>query len=270
MEARDLSISAKAIHILNVETGEVVYQLNHKESLPIASMSKLMTQYLVLNAIQNGSLSWESTYSPSPYVLTVMEKSTATKLGMVEGGRYTVRELFTAMTVSSANDAAIALAEMVSGTEEAFVTLMNEQAAFIKLKDTHFFNASGLDGDYLGRSIDETNVASAKDVATLSRQLLDKHPNVLDYTTMTSFETSTGERLWNTNMMLPGMPQAFEGIDGLKTGFTDAAGSCFAATGVFNDTRYIVVVIDVDRNGEDITTPRFMLTQELIERYILP
>lgn len=268
MEASDLSVAANAIHLLNVETGEVLYTWNHKEALPIASMSKLMTQYLVLNAIQNGSLSWESTYSPSAYVLKLMDKSSASKLGMVEGESYTVRELFTAMTVSSANDAAMGLAELVSGTEDAFVTLMNEQAAIFNLKETRFFNASGLDGDYLGKSIDETNIASARDVAALAQRLLERHPHVLDFSRLPSFETSMGIRLWNTNLMLPGMSQAFEGIDGLKTGFTDAAGSCFVSTGMFNGDRYIIVVMDVDRQGEDTTIPRFILTKELIERYI--
>src|SRR3954470_9624071 len=108
-------VNAKAVLLIEAETGNIIYEKNSKERLPIASMSKLMTQYLVLDAIQNGTLSWENTYEPSDDVLQLMEKTAATKLGMTKGYFYTVKELFTAMTVNSANDAAMALAEMVSG-----------------------------------------------------------------------------------------------------------------------------------------------------------
>ena len=196
-------------------------------------------------------------------------QSGAVKLGMTTGNLYTLKELFTAMTVNSANDAAIALAEMVSGSEDAFVELMNQQAKHFGLKKTTFFNASGLDGDYVGKSAEETNVASARDVATIAQKLIEKHPEILDYTQMTDFTTSAGTRLWNTNLMLPGMPQAFAGIDGLKTGYTGLAGACFASTGVFNGKRVISIVMDVQADGEDTTNPRFQLTQELIERFVL-
>ncbi len=101
---------------------------------------------------------------------------------MTKGYFYTVKELFTAMTVNSANDAAMALAEMVSGTEEDFADLMNEQAREFGLKETTFFNASGLDGQYIGEGKEHTNQASARDVATIARKLLANHPEVLDFT----------------------------------------------------------------------------------------
>lgn len=268
-EAVDLQHHAKAILLMEAETGKVLYEENSAEPLPIASMSKLMTQYLVLNAIHNGTVTWESTYQPSEYVQSVVKKAGAVKLGMTTGNSYRVKELFTAMTVNSSNDAAIALAEMVSGTEEAFVALMNEQAKSFRLKETTFFNASGLDGDYIGKGAEQTNHASARDVAVIAQRLLAKHPEVLDFAKMTDFTTSEGARLWSTNLMLPGMPQAFSGIDGLKTGYTDQAGSCFVGTGVFNGKRIISVVMDVETNGEDTTNPRFELTRELIERFVL-
>ena len=262
-------VNAKAVLLIEAETGNVIYEKNSKERLPIASMSKLMTQYLVLDAIQNGTLSWENTYEPSDDVLQLMEKAAATKLGMTKGYFYTVKELFTAMTVNSANDAAMALAEMVSGTEEDFADLMNEQAREFGLKETTFFNASGLDGQYIGEGKEQTNHASARDVATIARKLLANHPEVLGFTSLTDFTTSAGVRVWNTNLMLPGMPQAFPGIDGLKTGFTDEAGSCFVSTGIFNGKRIITVVMDVEVDGTDTINPRFELTRELIEHFVL-
>lgn len=265
----DLSVDAKAMVLIDAENGKVLYEKNSKEALPIASMSKMMTQYIVLNAIKNGGLTWESNYEPSAYVQQMAAHSGAVTLGMTSGNHYTVKELFAAMTVNSSNDAAVALAEMVSGSEEAFVELMNEQAKLFGLDKTTFFNASGLDGDYIGKSADETNIASARDVAKISQKLIEKHPEVLEFAQLTDFRTNAGIQLWNTNLMLPGMPQAFFGIDGLKTGYTDLAGSCFASTGVFDGKRVISVVMDVDAGGEDITNPRFQLTAELIEQFVL-
>ena len=268
-EIVDLNVGAKAIILMDSDTGKVIYGENSTESLPIASMSKLMTQYLVLNAVKSGTLSWDSTYNPSEAIQTVMGHSAVVKLGMTKSNSYTLRELFTAMTVNSANDAAIALAEMVSGTEEAFVELMNKQADGFGLKETTFFNASGLDGDYIGKGPEQTNRASARDVAVIAQKLIAKHPEVLEFSKMTSFKTSNGATLWSTNLMLAGMPQAMPGIDGLKTGYTDQAGSCFASTGVFDGRRIISVVMDVEADGEDTTNPRFDLTRELIEKFVV-
>lgn len=259
-----LEQQAKSMIVMDATNGKVLFGENSDETLPIASMSKLMTQYLVLNAVKNGSLSWQDTYTPSSEVLKISEQPSFSKLGMQANESYTIQELFTAMTVVSANDAAIALSEVVSGSESAFVELMNTQAKSLKMKNTTFYNSTGLDGNYIGQSEEETNLASAYDVAILAKNLLEKHPEVLEFTRLTDFVAASGERLWSTNLMLTGMSQAFTGIDGLKTGYTDLAGACFASTGVFNDRRYITVVIGVDEYNEDQVTPKFQLTKELI------
>lgn len=268
-DAVSLNVAAKSVLLMEAETGKVLYEENSKEALPIASMSKMMTQYLVLNAIESGALSWESTYEPSEYVQQAFESSAIVKLGLSAGNTYTIKELFTAMTVISANDAAVALAEMVAGTEEAFVGLMNEQAKAFKLKKTTFYNATGLDGNYIGKAVDETNLSTAHDVAIIAQKLIEKHPTVLDFSKITDFAASNGNRLWSTNLMLPGMPDAMSGIDGLKTGFTDEAGPCFASTGVFEGRRIISVVINVEADGTDTVHPKFQLTRELFERFVL-
>lgn len=268
-EKVQLTIAAKAIILIDADTGKVIYEENSEEPLPIASMSKLMTQYLVLNAVNSGNLAWEDIYKPSEAIQQVAGQSAAAKLGMTAENIYTLQELFTAMTVSSANDAAMALAEMVSGTEDAFVELMNKQAKSFGLKETTFFNASGLDGDYIGKGYEQTNHASARDVSVIAQKLIAKHPEVLDYTKLPSLKMENGTMLWSTNLMLAGMPEALAGIDGLKTGFTDQAGSCFASTGVFDGRRIISVVMDVAAEGGDTATPRFDLTRELIDRFVL-
>lgn len=261
----NFSESAKAMVVIDAENGEVLFQQNHQEALPIASMSKMMTQYLVLNAIDEGTIQWDQQYTPSEAVLQISARAQFSNLRMVQGRTYSIKTLFTAMTVNSSNDAAIALAEIVAGTEADFVKMMNEQATQMGLKKTVFYNATGLDGPYLNKSEAETNVASALEVATLAQQLLEKHPSVLSFTALPKFTTSAEQTFWNTNLMLPGMNQALEGIDGLKTGYTDLAGSCFTSTGVFDGRRIITVVMDVAANDQDLTTPKFALTRELIE-----
>ncbi|MDW0113257.1 D-alanyl-D-alanine carboxypeptidase family protein [Sporosarcina saromensis] len=258
-EAVPLSYDAKAAIVMN-ESGKVLYEKNSKQALPIASMSKLMTQYIILEALANNDLSWDDKYEPSAVAMN--QDRHAVKLGMDTNSTYTVRELFTAMTVISANDATIALAEMVSGSEEAFVAEMNKRAKQLGLKHTHFVNATGLDAD-------ETNQATARDVAAIARTVLNEHPEILEFTRMTDFTTDEGVKRWSTNLMLPGMPEAMPGLDGLKTGYTEIAESCFASTGIFNGERIITVVIGVEADGKDTTTPRFDLTRELIDSYVL-
>lgn len=252
-------IEAKAIVLLDADSGKILYEKNGTAPLPIASLTKLMTQYLALNAIQNGSMSWNTFYTPSVEALKVANYSQAVTMGMSAGKQYAVQELFESMTVTSANDAAIAVAELVSGTESSFVELMNKQAKAIGLKETQFYNATGLDG----AAPAATNRASARDVAMLAKSLLEKHSNVLDYTMIPYVLTADSAKHWNTNLMLEGMPYALPGIDGLKTGFTHSAGYCFVGTGMFDGRRLISVVLGVD--PQDSPEARFVLTRDVIE-----
>lgn len=262
------SASSKAMYLLNADTGEVLYQKNSKEALPIASMTKLMTQYIVLNTIENGKIRWDTTYKPSGTVLEMAQFAGASKLGMKAGQSYTVRELFTAMTVISANDAALALAEIVGGTEENFVAIMNQQAQAFKLKKTTFYNPHGLDGGYLGRNETHTNVASAHDMAEIADRLIKKHPVVLEFSSMPYFTSKQGTKMWNTNLLLPGMRMELAGIDGLKTGYTEAAGPCFTGSGVFDGQRIIVVLIGVEEVDGKRSEPRFRVIREMVERFV--
>ncbi|MCG7343419.1 D-alanyl-D-alanine carboxypeptidase [Sporosarcina sp. ACRSL] len=259
-ETNPLYHEAKAAIVLEAETGKILYEQNSKEALPIASMSKLMTQYIVLEAIADGRLSWDSQYKPSTAALN--QPRYAVMLGMDKRKTYNVRELFAAMTITSANDAAVALAELVSGTEAEFVQEMNKKAEQFGLTNTRFINATGLDEA-------DTNHATARDVAAIANELLEQYPEVLEFTRMTDFTTSDGTRLWTTNLMLPGMPQEMIGMEGLKTGYTEEAGPCFASTGIYEGKRIITVVMGVGVEGSDTSTPRFTLTRDLIDRYVL-
>ncbi|MBB4824584.1 D-alanyl-D-alanine carboxypeptidase (penicillin-binding protein 5/6) [Sporosarcina luteola] len=255
-------VGAKAAIVVDAETNKILYELNSKEAMAIASMSKMMTQYIVLDAINRGDIQWDTLYHPSAAVFQKTDQPALVTLGMSSSGAYTVKELFTAMTVISANDAAIALAEMVSGSEEAFVDVMNAQAEEFGLQSAHFINATGLDEG-------ETNMASARDVAALAQILIKDHPEVLDYTKMTDFTTSEGIRRWNTNAMLPGMPSAMKGMDGLKTGYTEEAGSCFASTGIFDGRRIITVVMGASEERNQTNPSRFDVTRQLLDEYAL-
>ena len=259
-------IEAKSIYMVDFETGKVLYEKNGDESVAIASMTKMMTQYITLNAITNGRISWDDLYSPNEAVLSIASKPGLANLRLERGRHYTVRELFAAASVISANDAAVALAEIVAESEENFVRIMNEQANYFKLEQTYFFNSTGLDGPHVGKTSNETNKSSARDVAVIASKLIGKHPEILDFSGLASVNTKDGEKP-NTNLMLEGMPYELAGLDGLKTGYTGEAGSCFASTGIFNGRRVITVVVGASDDNDDTTNPRFELTKELIYHY---
>lgn len=259
---------AEAMLILQTGTDQLLFGKNEDKPLAIASITKLMTHYLTLNALNAGNINWEDTYTPSKAVLDLSNKPNFAKLGMYEGHSYTIRELFTASVVLSANDATVALTEAVAGTEENFVRIMNEQAAYFQMEQTIFYNSTGLDGVYLGLTANETNRSSAKDIATLAQKLLSKHPLILDYTSIKTMQTADGLRE-STNLMLTGMPFEMEGIDGLKTGYTDEAGACFVSTGIFNGHRVITVVLGVHPLEDDMISPRFQLTKELVQQFAM-
>lgn len=259
-------VEAKSVYMVDLESGEVLYEDNADTSVAIASITKMMTQYIVLNAIDSGKISWGDVYSPSQQVLSIVEKPGYANLRLEKGGKYTVKELFTAASVISANDATIALAEMVGGTEENFVGMMNEQASYFRLTNTRFYNATGLDGPHVGKTSDETNKSTAQDVAVIASRLITKHPEILDFTNLPFIETKDGAKP-NTNLMLKGKSHELAGMDGLKTGYTGEAGSCFASTGIFNGRRIITVVIGATAHDDDTINPRFTLTNDLIGHY---
>lgn len=250
----DINIEAEAAMLMNGITGDVLFDKNIHESLAVASMSKIMTELLVLEAIEEGKISWEDTVMISDYAFTISNHPGFASVHLQQDQDYTVQELFHAMAIRSANDATIALAELVSGSEKEFVMLMNKKAEQLELNDSYFVNSTGLTNEDLQNnhstgSISDKNMMSAEDLAKLAKYIIDHYPQLLEITKMQEF-IFQNETYTNSNWMLPGLQVdlieedvTFEGVDGLKTGFTDDAGYGFTGTVQIKDIRFISVII---------------------------
>ncbi|RJX41355.1 D-alanyl-D-alanine carboxypeptidase [Paenibacillus pinisoli] len=256
-----LQLSSASAILIDATTGEIIFEKNANQPLPPASMSKMMTEILVLDAVAKGEARWSDMTRASGYA----EAVPGARMGLIEGQEVTVRELFDAMTIHSANDAAVALAEHLAGSEEAFVARMNEKAAAIGLSDGAVFgNASGLSksdiAPYAGSAHARDTLLTAKDTAIIAGHLIGKYPEVLAVTSRSSVNVSTQRQtLSSTNLMLTDKQFAYPGNDGLKTGYTPSAGYCFTGTVKRDHTRLISVVM-----GADNIESRF---QETIKLY---
>ena len=246
-------IEAEAAILMDAQSGKVVYGKNENVPLAPASMSKMMTEYIVLEKIHNGTLKWSDSVRIGPNAAN----SIGAKINVRVGNRLTVKDLFHAMVISSANNAAVALAEHISKSEENFTKLMNAKAKQLNLSnETHFVNATGLPN-----AQNEESKMTALDVAMLAQHLLKTYPEVLDITKLTNYTLSyNGATIMTTNKMLDTSNDElyFQGIDGLKTGFTDEAGYCFTGTAKQDEKRMISVVM-----GTREDTKRFIETKKL-------
>ncbi|MCT2535474.1 D-alanyl-D-alanine carboxypeptidase [Aquibacillus koreensis] len=262
----EVEIEASSVILITID-GDILFERNKDESLPVASMSKMMTELLVLEAIQAGDISWDQTVEISAYASTISNQPGFASVHLQQGQAYTVEELFHSMVIHSANGASIALAEVVAGTEGDFVAEMNEKAENLGLTNTRFVNSTGLDNIDLGEFVSvgtrsDTNRMSAQDVASLARHVIEQYPEILDVVDASSY-TLDGVIHKNTNWMLPEVNEqglGFQGVDGLKTGFTNEAGYCFAGTVEREDHRLISVVM-----GTSSITERFSQTKHLYE-----
>ncbi|SFM35589.1 D-alanyl-D-alanine carboxypeptidase (penicillin-binding protein 5/6) [Paenibacillus sp. 1_12] len=264
-----LNLKLKSAVLLEPITGQVLLSKNADKAYAPASMTKLMTGYIIEDKVKNREISWND-------VVTVKENASKTigsRVFLAKGETHTVKELFFAMLIHSANDAAVALAEYVSGSEKQFVTLMNQEAQRMGMVNSYFINSSGLDRADMPitfRSEEKgENMMSAMDVANLVKYIIQDHPDFLETTTIQSykFRASDREALVNTNWMLESNKNvtqfkqfAYEGLDGLKTGFTDSAGYCFASTAERNGMRLISVVM-----GTESTVERFTETKKVLD-----
>ncbi|MUT67239.1 D-alanyl-D-alanine carboxypeptidase family protein [Paenibacillus sp. NEAU-GSW1] len=253
-------IEADAAILLDAETGHILYEKNADQALPPASMSKMMTELLVLDQVNEGRLKWSDTVMTSPYAA----EAPGAQIGFGPGESWTVRELFEATTIHSANDAAVALAEHIAGSEREFAKLMNKRAKEIGLsEEARFGNSTGLNKSdlaaFAGAAADADTIMTADDTAKLARYLIRKYPEVLDVSARGSVKLTTLDtKLQSTNMMLPSKPFAFPGNDGLKTGYTERAGYCFTGTAKQGNKRLIAVVM-----GTSTADARFVETEKL-------
>lgn len=260
----DIDLDVSSAMLVDAETGHVIYQENSTIPLPVASMSKLMTELLVLEAIEADILDWDSEITISDYAYEISHQPGYASVHLQQDRSYTVKELFHAMAIHSANGATIALAEAVNGSEKLFVRQMNNRANELGLNDSTFVNSTGLDNDHLGQffsvgTSDDTNKMSAQDLITLARYLINHHPTILDVTSLPAYLANDREYL-NTNFMLE-ENTTYGKVDGLKTGYTDLAGYCFTGTVQQENVRLISVVM-----GTESFTQRFIETEKLYQQ----
>jgi len=230
--AQGIELQSHAGVLMDATSGEVLFAKNPHTPLPPASVTKLMTLFLTFEALENGTIAPEDNVQVSSYAAGLGGAQVYLETGEV----ISLEELLKSVAIRSANDAAAALAEHVAGTHEQFVVLMNEKARVLGMKNTHFTNPHGL--------YDEEHLMSALDVAILSRELIMRFPKVLEYTKRWDdrIRVGTEDEQWlvNTNKLI----QRYEGIDGLKTGWTGSeSGWCVSATAQRDGTRFIAVIM---------------------------
>lgn len=228
--------------ILTTEDGQVLYEQNADESYPPASVTKIMTMLLAMEAIDSGKASLEDTVTASAHAAEMG----GSQIYLKEGEQMSLDDMLKSIAVASANDAAVAVAEHLGGSEAAFVSMMNDRAAALGCTGTTFVNPNGLDTDG-----EETKI-TARDLARISQELL-RHENILNYTSIWMDTVRNGEfGLANTNKML----KLYDGMIGLKTGYTSTAGYCISAVAERDGMRLIAVVLgepDKESRNNDIT-----------------
>jgi len=240
----ELNLNCKSAILLEQTTGTVLYQKNENERLPIASVTKIMTLLLTMEAIENGSLSLSDTIPISENAASMG----GSQVYLEPGEIISLDDVLKAVFVSSANDGAVALAEAVSGSVEGFVAKMNERASALGMHDTVFYNPTGLDDG-------ETNLSSAKDVALMSNALL-KYPKIYDYTTIWIDSIRNGAfGLSNTNKLI----RFYPGATGLKTGSTAKAKYCVSASAERNGLKLCAVVLAGETSNDRFQAAKTLL-----------
>ena len=239
-----LDIKAKSVILLEPDTLEVLYEANSDEKLPPASITKIMSLLLVMEAIDRGDFTVEDVVSTGEHAASMG----GSQIWLEPGESMTVDDLLKAAVIASANDATVALAEKVAGSEEGFVELMNNKAKELGMNDTVFKNATGLDA--------EGHLSTAHDVALMSAELI-KHPLIKKYSTVWMDTLRNGEsELVNTNKLV----RFYEGTTGLKTGTTADAGYCLSATAQRNGMELVAVVM-----GGETSPARFEGAKKLLD-----
>ena len=236
---------AKSMILIEASTGKVLFENNADEALPPASVTKIMTLLLVMESIERGEIKLTDSVSVSEKA----SKMGGSQVYLEVGEQLSVEEMIKCVVIASANDAALALAELVAGTEEAFVAKMNERAKQLNMNNTNFENTNGLD------DTTTNHVISARDIATMSRELM-KHPTILKYTTIWQDSIRNGSFvLTNTNRLI----RFYPGANGLKTGSTAKAGFCISAAAKREGMQLIAVVMGASTRDSRNETAKQLL-----------
>ncbi len=242
-------VGGKSAYLMDVATGTTLGEFNAHERLAPASVTKVMTMLLIMEAVDSGKIGWEDT-------VTTSEAAAAkggSQIYLKVGEQMTVRDMMKSIAVSSANDCACAMAEHLAGSEAAFVQQMNQRAQELGMADTHFVNCTGLDDGEDARE----HRTSAHDIALMSRELLKNHPDVRQFTTIWMDTVRQGAfGLSNTNKLI----RFYPGATGLKTGFTSGAGYCLSASAQRDGMELVAVVM-----GADSSKTRFNACKQLLD-----
>ena len=247
--AVNMQVAGKSALLMDIATGTVLYEQNAHEKLAPASVTKVMTMLLIMEAIDSGKIGWDDTVTASETAAAKGGSQVCLKVGET----MTVTDMVKSIAVSSANDCACAMAEHIAGSEAGFVEKMNQRAAELGMQDTHFVNCTGLDDDPDAAQ----HLTSAYDIAIMSRELMKNHPDIQKYTTIWMDTIRDGAfGLANTNKMV----RFYPGATGLKTGFTAKAGYCLSATAQRDGLGLIAVVMGCATSQE-----RFGACKQLLD-----
>ncbi len=244
----DLDIGGKSAVLMELSTGKILYEKNAHEALAPASVTKVMTMLLIMEAIDAGQIGWNDP-------VTASEAAAAkggSQIYLKAGETMSVTDMVKSIAVSSANDCACAMAEHLAGSESAFVEKMNQRARELGMLDTHFVNCTGLDDDPNAKE----HLTSAHDIALMSRELMLHHPEIQKFTTIWMDTVRNGEfGLSNTNKLV----RFYSGATGLKTGFTSGAGYCLSATAKREGMELVAVVMGCATSQERFAACKSML-----------
>lgn len=268
--AESLGLQVKSAILMEASTGKILLSINSDEALPPASMSKMMTEYIVSDYVKQGKIKWDDEVTTSANAAAQI----GSRVFLAEGDKHTVLDLYKAMAIGSANDATVALAEYVAGgSEKEFVKIMNEKAKEFGMKTAYFANSTGLSIADMPAATrpdsDQETIMSAMDTAILARHIVEDHPDFNEVTKIQSFKFRSTDKapVVNWNWMLESNASitnfkayAYPGLDGLKTGHTKAAKQCFTGTAERNGMRLISVVMGAETEAE-----RFIQTKKVLD-----
>ncbi len=242
-ETTDLGIDAKSAILIEEDSGKVLYESNPDEQVPIASVTKVMTMLLIMEAVDSGKITLDD-------MVTVSENAMSyggSTMFLETGERLTVNDMLKGIAVASANDGCVAMAEHLAGSESAFVDMMNAKAKELGMENTHFMNTNGLDED--------NHYSSARDVAIMSRELI-KHKTIFNYTSIWMDTLRGGKfQLANTNKLI----RFYDGANGLKTGSTSKALCCLSASAKRDNMQLIAVVLGAPTSAKRFSSAKSLL-----------
>jgi len=267
-------IDAAAAFVIEPTTGKVLLNQNGDKKLGIASMTKMITEYLLLETIKNGDLAWDDQIEISEYAHKISQNYELSNVPLRIDDTYSVEELYQAMAIYSANGATIALAEHIAGDEKTFVDMMHEKVESWGITNYELYNTTGLSNAdlqgniYPGSTEDNENSMTAREMAIVAQQLLTDFPEVLNTSSISekTFREGTDDKInmKNFNWMLPGLIYERENVDGLKTGTTDFAGASMTGTVEEEGMRLITVVMNAT-NGQKDKSKRFAETDKMMD-----